>query len=91
MMATTIEISKVMEERQMRDAMRYVMDKVKESPVLSQLYQTARTMEDFYQVFKDICKLKWEEFKAVCTEFNNWIIPWRRHSVCNQRRIVVNR
>lgn len=65
---TNVEaVGALLENDEFKERLRSTVDYIKNDTVLSKMYAAAETVEDIYQMFKDKCKIKLEEFKALCS------------------------
>ncbi|MBQ1941251.1 MAG: hypothetical protein II352_05075 [Selenomonadaceae bacterium] len=67
-MTTTKTLGTVLQEQNFREQMRNVMEAVTADSVKAKLYETAETIEEYYEIFKDRCIVKLEQFKSLCGE-----------------------
>ena len=67
-MTTTKTLGTVLQEQNFREQMRNVMEAVTADSVKAKLYETAETIEEYYEIFKDCCIVKFEQFKSLCEE-----------------------
>ena len=67
-MTTTKTLGTVLQEQNFREQMRNVMEAVTADSVKAKLYETAETIEQYYEIFKDCCIVKFEQFKSLCEE-----------------------
>ena len=67
-MTTTKTLGTVLQEQNFREQMRNVMEAVTVDSVKAKLYETAETIEEYYEIFKDRCIVKLEQFKSLCGE-----------------------